>query len=379
MKLSVLQPNFATALSRVSKAVASRSTLPILANILLKAEDGKLTLSATNLEQAVSINIRAKVEKPGTVTLPAKTLVDWVSTLPADVVEMTLDAKRVNVALQCGKFKANIKGIDADEFPSIGSLPLISGEGVGMGVVCGQLRAAIQSVVFATATDEARIILTGVMLRAEGQTLTLAASDGFRVAERHVEIDKAFKKPYTAIIPARALAELARWLTGDEETVTLTAGDGRVWFTYGASVLMTQLLEGAYPAYQNIIPKGYTTRVVTDANSLRAILKATDVLAREAAHTTRLEVKPGSDVLPGTFAISATAAETGDGEGELSAAVEGAALVLGANSRFLQEALGVLETPQVALEFTGPNTPITLRPVGANGYVYVLMPMHLGK
>jgi DNA polymerase-3 subunit beta len=376
MKFSCLQENLAKGLSIVSRAVAARSTLPVLGNILLATDNGRLRLSATNLELGVTCWIGAKIEDEGAITLPAKTLVDLVNTLPQDTVSMALSARTQAVNLQCGRIKASIKGIDAAEFPQI---PLADiDESLQLNV--DDLRAMIGSVIFAAATDEARPILTGCLARIEGTRVTLAASDGFRVAERHAILSSPSPEPVMAVIPARALAELARVVTAQDPVyMQLPPGRGQVIFHHANVELVSQLIEGTFPAYQNIIPKGYKTRTVVSTEEFRKACKSSDIIAREAAHTTRIKVRPGEELTPGHVTISATAAETGDNVADLDATIEGDAVEIAFNVKYLVDVLNILDTPNVALETSTSTSPGVIRPVGREDYVYVVMPMHLGK
>lgn len=376
MKFTCLQENLAKGLSTVSRAVAARSTLPVLGNILLATDNGRLRLSATNLELSVTCWIGAKIEDEGAITLPAKTLVDLVNTLPQDTVQMSLSARTLAVNLQCGRIKASIKGIDAQEFPAIPMADI--DHAIQLNV--DDLRDMIGAVIFAAATDEARPILTGILARLEGTRMVLAASDGFRVAERTATLSSPVAEPITAIIPARALAELARAINADDPVyMDLPAGRGQVIFHHGNVELVSQLIEGAFPAYQNIIPKSYKTRAVVSTEDFRKACKSSDIIAREAAHTTRLKVKPGEELTPGHVTISATAAETGDNVADLDAAIEGDAVEIAFNVKYLVDVLNIISTPNVALETSVATSPGVIRPVGRDDYVYVVMPMHLGK
>ncbi|MBL8045232.1 MAG: DNA polymerase III subunit beta [Anaerolineales bacterium] len=376
MKFTCLQDNLAKGLSIVSRAVAARSTLPVLGNILLTTDNGRLKLSATNLELSVTCWIGAKIEDEGAITLPAKTLVDLVNTLPPDTVQVALSVRTQAVTIQCGRIKASIKGIDAQEFPAIPAADIDAAIQLNV----EDLRAMIGAVIFAAATDEARPILTGVLARIEGNKVTLAASDGFRVAERTAFLSNAVAEPVHAIIPARALAELGRVISADEPVyMHLPPGRGQVIFHHGSVELVSQLIEGAFPAYQNIIPKSYKTRSVVSTEEFRKACKSSDIIAREAAHTTRLKVKPGEELMPGHVTISATAAETGDNLAELDASIEGEAIEIAFNVKYLVDVLGIIDTPNVALETSTSTSPGVIRPVGREDYVYVVMPMHLGK
>jgi len=376
MKVSCLQENLAKGLGIVSRAVAARSTLPVLGNILLASDNARLRLSATNLELGITCWIGAKIEEEGSTTVPAKTLVDLVNTLPQDKVEMSLVVRTQTLNLSCGRVQANIKGIDAQEFPLIP--PANLDDALQLNVE--DFREMINHVIFAAATDEARPILTGVLAKIEGGQVTLAAADGFRLSLRTAHLSTPNAEPIQAIIPARALAELGRVITAEEPVfMSLPPGRGQVIFHHDSVELVSQLIEGAFPDYNNVVPKNYTTRTVMSTAEFRKACKTSDIFAREAAHTARLKIKPGSELTPGHVTISATAAETGDNVTELDATVDGGPIEIAFNVKYLVDVLNVLDTPNVALETSTSSSPGVIRPVGRDDFLYVIMPMHLGK
>ncbi len=376
MKLSCIQDNLAKGLSLVSRAVAARSTLPVLGNILLASDNGRLRLSATNLELGITCWIGAKIEEDGATTIPAKTLVDLVNTLPQDKVDLSLVVRTQTVNLACGRIHANLKGIDAQEFPII---PLADLD-TGLQLNVEDLREMIDQVIFAVATDEARPILTGILAKIDGGEMTLAAADGFRLAVRTAHLSSPVAGPITAIIPGRALAELGRVITAEAPVfMCLPEGRGQVIFHHENVELVSQLIEGAFPEYTNIIPKRYTTRTVMPTAEFRKACKTSDIFAREAAHTARLKVKPGDDLTPGHVTISASAAETGDNVAELDASVEGDPVEIAFNVKYLVDVLNAIDTPNVALETNTATSPGVIKPVGRDDYLCVIMPMHIGK
>jgi DNA polymerase-3 subunit beta len=379
MKVSCLQENLAKGLSVVSRAVASRSTLPVLGNILVATDNGRLRLAATNLELGITCWIGAKIEQEGATTVPAKTFVDLVNTLPQDKVELDLTERTQTLNLACGRTRAHIKGIDAQEFPLIPTADLGTADGrVELNV--DDFREMINQVTFAAATDEARPILTGVLARIDGGQLKLEAADGFRLAVRTAHLSAPSGAPVNAVIPARALAELARVITADEPVyLSLPTGRGQVIFHHGSVELVSQLIEGSFPDLTAVIPKNYTTRTVLPTDEFRKACRTSDIFAREAAHTARLKIKPGTDLTPGHVSISATSAETGDNVAELDATVDGAPIEIAFNVKYLVDVLNVISTPNVALETSAATSPGVIRPVGRDDYLYVAMPMHLGK
>ena len=377
MKLACKQENLAKGLSVVSRAVAARSTLPVLGNILLATDNGRLKLSATNLELGITCWIGAKIEEEGSTTVPAKTLVDLVNTLPQDDVHLELTLRTQTLNLVCGRTQAHIKGIDAQEFPLIPPADLEH----GLELNVEDFKEMINQVAFAAATDEARPILTGVLAKIDGSTLVLQAADGFRLAVRTAHLSNPAAEPINAVIPARALAELAR-IIGAEDPVymSLPPNRGQVIFHHGNIELVSQLIEGAFPDLNAVIPKSHTTRTIMPTDEFRKACRTSDIFAREAAHTARIKIKPGTDDTPGHVSISATSAETGDNVAEIDATVDGQAVEIAFNVKYLVDVLNVIDTPNVALETSAATSPGVIRPMGGNDeYLYVCMPMHLGK
>jgi DNA polymerase-3 subunit beta len=377
MKVSCLQENLAKGLSIVGRAVSPRSTLPVLGNVLLATDAGRLKLSATNLEVGINCWIGAKVEEEGATTVPARTFIDLVNALPSEQVDMELVVRTQTLNLRAGRSEANIKGIDAQEFPIV---PVPEGEG-SIPIESDVLRTAIEQVAFAAASDESRPILTGVLAKFEDSQLTLAAADGFRLAVRTVSLPQSIPDPFSIIIPARALIELGR-ISGEQEEavgITVTPTRNQVLFQLTNIVLVSQLIDGNFPDYRQIIPRDKTTDTVVDAAAFLKACKTAHIFARDAAHITRVHVKPGTELAPGHVIVSATSAETGDDVSELDASVDGEEIEIAFNVKYLIDVLSVVGTPQVALDTTTASSPGVIRPVGDEDYTHVIMPMHLGR
>jgi DNA polymerase-3 subunit beta len=377
MKVSCLQENLAKGLSVVGRAVSPRSTLPVLGNVLLATDAGRLKLSATNLEVGINCWIGAKVEEEGAITVPARTFIDLVNALPPDRVDMELVVRTQTLNLRASRSEANIKGIDAQEFPIV---PVPEGEG-GIPIEPDVLRTTIEQVAFAAATDESRPILTGVLAKFEDTQLTLAAADGFRLSVRVVSLPRPVPDPFSIIIPARALVELGR-ISGEQQepvVITVTPTRNQVLFQLTDIVLVSQLIDGNFPDYRQIIPRDHTTRTVMDTAAFLKACKTALIFARDAAHITRLHIKPGSELAPGHVIVSATSAETGDDVSELDASIEGEEIEIAFNVRYMIDVLSVAGAPQVALDTTMPSSPGVVRPVGDVDFTHVIMPMHLGR
>ena len=377
MKVSCLQENLAKGLSIVGRAVSPRSTLPVLGNVLLATDSGRLKLSATNLEVGVNCWIGAKVENEGAITVPARTFIDLINALPAERVDMELVERTQTLNIRAGRSESNIKGIDAQEFPIV---PVPEGDG-GISIEPDVLRQAIDQVAFAAATDESRPILTGVLTKFVESQLTLAAADGYRLSVRTVPLPRPVSDPFSIIVPARALTELGR-ISGDQKepvVVTVTPARNQVLFQLTDIVLVSQLIDGNFPDYRQIVPRERNTRTVMDAAAFLKACKTAQIFARDAAHIARLHVTPGSELAPGHVVVSATSAETGDDVSGMDASVEGEEIEIAFNVRYLIDVLSVVGTPQVELATTQASSPGVLRPAGDEDFTHVIMPMHLGR
>jgi DNA polymerase-3 subunit beta len=384
MKLSCLQQNLADGLNVVGRVVPGKSTLPVLSNVLLATDEGRLKLAATNLEMAMMVWVGAIVESEGAITLPARVLADWVSLLDRDQqIDLALNARNKKVHLSCARYESNVSGIDAEDFPPI---PTVE-EGTSVSLDAASLKDAVSQVAFAAAQDDSRPVLAGVLLRLEGGKLTLAAADGFRLAVRTVEIPEGAEQELNMIIPARALSELARVLPDEDgKLVQLAATPNRsqVLFKVGDIQMVSRLIEGQFPDYNRIIPPEAKTRALMPTRDLLQATKAASVFARDNSMIVRLQVTPAEEqqeLAMGKVVVSANSAEMGDNTGDLDASVDGEEQQVAFNGKYLREALEALNAPQVRLEITGPASPGILRPAGgeSNGYLHVIMPMHVAR
>lgn len=375
MKASVSQQQLAHGLSTVSRAVSPRSTLPVLANVLVATDEGRLRLSATNLELGISCWIGAQIQEEGSITVPARTFADLINALPNDNVTLTLNARTQTLNVRCGSSVTDIKGIDAQEFPPMPAPDL--SEGVDLNV--SDFKEMIQQVAFSASTDEARPILQGVLVNVNGSEISLAATDGFRISVRKALLANPANHAMTAIIPARALNELARIASDGNENVTmiLPPGRGQVLFHLKDAELVSQLIDGNYPDFKVIIPRGFKTHTIISTAAFLKACKQAEIIARESNNVIRMNISSRADA-PGLIEISAQSEETGSSEISVDATVDGPNLVIAFNVRFLREVLDVIHSPNVTLETNANNTPGMIKPVGNDDYVHVIMPMHLG-
>lgn len=363
-----MQENLARGLSVVSRAVSSRSTLPVLANVLLKTEDAGLKLTATNLEIGITYWVPGKIDEDGATTVPARLLTDLVNSLPAgDKVELEVKAGDT-LHVQAGRFRTHIKGIDAEEFPAIQT----AGERPTTRIAQNVLRRALAETAFAAASDEARPILTGVLARFEGDQLTLAAADNYRIAVKTVPILDAVPE-MSVVIPARALNELSRVLADVDDPVEVVIAGGRnqALFHLDGVDLVSRLIDGQFPNYQQVMPQAHATRAVLDREELLRAVRPAALIAHESANIVKLQI--GGDGETG-ITVSANA-EVGDHVGQVEAAVDGDETTIAFNARYLADVLTNVDAEQFALELNGPLSPGVFKPVGDDQYVHVVMPV----
>ncbi len=377
MKVSVLQENLAHGLSIVARVVSARSTLPVLANVLIATDEGRLRLSATNLELGITCWIGAKIDEEGSTTVPARTFSELVGTLSDKQVDISLNVRTQTLNVRCGGSNTDFKCIDAQEFPPM-PVPDLS-SGVPLNVT--DLREMIQQVAFAASTDEARPVLTGVQVIVTGNRITLSAADGFRLSIRKAELSSPVTRPINAVIPARALTELARIASdGDQQlTMVMPPGRGQVIFHMKDAELVSQLIEGSFPDLEQLIPRRYNTRTVLATTQFLKACKQAEIFAREGSHIARINVLGGGSLEPGRVEISGQSEETGSNQTDIDATIEGNPQLIAFNVRFLREVLDVIQTPNVALETTADTSPGVIRPVGEENFLHVIMPMHLGS
>ena len=373
MKLSCLQENLNWGLGIVGRAVASRTTLPITNNILLETDQSRLKLIATNLEMAISCWIGAKIEEEGTITVPAKLLTEFINSLPKDKVDITMAPKTKTISVHCARYEARISGMDAKDFPPIPSVD----QSISTSIDVEALRQAITQVVFAAASEESRPVLTGIDAKFDGSILTLAAADGFRLAVYKVTLIKPVSQKIEVIIPAKTLAELNRLMSDQEDPVEVTVNPNKsqILFKMKNIELVSQLIQGAFPQYEQLIPTSTGTKATVDATEFLRATRTAAIFARDGTGIVRLIIAPGGELTPGKMTISARSGEIGDDQGEIDATVQGNEAKIAFNGKYLVEVLSVLKEERVMLETSSPSSPGVIKPVGSDNYVHVVMPM----
>ncbi|HVU69663.1 MAG TPA: DNA polymerase III subunit beta [Ktedonobacteraceae bacterium] len=378
MKIICKQQDLNRGLSAVSHAVSSRSTLPILANILLATDHGRLKLSATNLEIGINCWVDAEIIEEGTTTVPAKLIADFVNSLPQAAVEITVPEDSHVMSVKGLRSSSNIKGMDAAEFPQI---PSNEGGEPPVLLEATLLKEMISEVAFAAADDDSRPVLTGVLVQVSDEKITFAAADAFRLAVRVAELPGDDHPRGDILIPARTLTELARILPGEGPVeMIVTPNRSQVLFHTANLDLVSRLIEGTFPNFRAIIPKESTTHAVVETKELAAAVKSASLFARDSSNIARVKINPsGEGQESGSITIEATAEDLGDNVSTVNATVDGPELQVIFNVKYLADVLSTIGTPEVALEATSATKPGVLKPVGSGDCTYVIMPMHMNR
>jgi DNA polymerase III subunit beta len=369
MKVSITAGNLGQSLQVVSRAVSSRTTLPILNNVLLQTDKSGLNLTATNLEIGIRQSVAAEVQEEGGITVPARLLTDFVSGLPDEPIDMTLDKKTQSLAVKSRRFNATIRGIDPADFP-----PVPSGvEGRKVNVDPSELKEAIEQTVIAASSDEGRPVLTGVYVQLNGGKATFAATDGHRLAVKTLAVEAEPGETDTIVIPARALSELSRILKGGDDGIEVTVGaqKNQVFFKAHDIELMSRLIEGTYPNYQQVIPKDSTTTITAKTQDLLFTTKMVSLFSKDAANVIKFKAEGGQ------LTVTANTSEVGQNVSTVDAKIEGQDLQVAFNSKYLLDVLGIIGSEEVQLGFTGPLNPGLIRPVGKDNYLYIIMPVRV--
>lgn len=361
MNLQVTQENLNRALGSVSRVANSRGTLPILANVLIKTSSNRLSLAATNLDIAVTHYIGAKVKEEGSITVPARLMQDFVSSLPDGVIDMNLEGTKLHVTTE--QYNSVVNGIVADDFPV---MPGIT-DGKKWSIDGAALKKGLQQVVFAASTDETRPVLTGVLFQSTGNKLSLAATDSYRLAEKQIG---SVKEEVRLLVPASAIQDLLRAIGDSDEKVIVTHDDQQVLFQAGDIELVTRLVDGKYPDYKKLIPEKFATEARLKRDDFVNVTKVSSLFARESAGSVTIEVDEKTKKL----SIRSVASQLGENTATAEAKVSGSGSIT-LNSRYLLDGLSALSGDEVVFGFNGKLEPTLLKSPEADDYKHIIMPL----
>jgi DNA polymerase III subunit beta len=360
IKASLVLEKLKAAMAGVERVVNSRSALPILNHVLIKADSNGVELAATDLEIGVRFFLGGKVEQEGAVTVPGRTLISLINSLRGETV--ALSCRNNILTVVCGESRAKINSLPADEFPVI---PQVEG-GQAVKMRTSDFRDLVSQVDFAASRDESRPILTGVAMTSDGSSLTLAATDSFRLSESIAS--KALGAAFSVVVPAKTLQEAKR-SAGDAEETEMRVGDTQVMFVWPHATLVSKILEGEYPNYKQIIPKEHTTRVEVDVSELLDLLKTASVFSLEVSNNVKLVF--GDDSLE----VTSESSQVGNFNAKIPATVEGDTNEISFNVKYLIDGLSSFDTPRCVIEATTKTAAGVFRPTGEEGRLYLVMPL----
>ncbi|MCL6518940.1 MAG: DNA polymerase III subunit beta [Armatimonadetes bacterium] len=365
MKAICARKDFYEGVQTVSRAIAGRSALPILNNVLIKSEDGHLRLVAFDLELGMQSVIPATIETEGALTVPARVLAEVLATLPDLDVVLSVDENN-SVNLKCEKSDYTILGLPPEEFPALPDVP----DDQSFEITQAALRNMIKQTIFAVSPDESRAILTGVLLVLKGDEIRLAATDSHRLAIRTSPVANA-KGETSCIIPGRALNELGRMLGEEDTPVKVAISESQIKFTVGDVTMVSRLIEGQFPNYERVIPTACQRKLTMPAEGLLSRIRRASIVARENAN--RVILKTEGDKLM----VTAESGDVGKAYEEIEIVKEGDDIEIAFNAKYLIDFLSALDTEGVSFELNGPLEPGLLRQVGKEDYIYVVMPMQI--
>lgn len=361
MKLIVTQENLSRALSSVSRVASSRASLPILSNVLLKTSNNRLLVAATNLDIAITETIGAKVTKEGAITVPARLMQDFVGSLPAGNLELEVVDNKLK--LKADRFDSTIHGISPEEFPV---MPVIDG-GTMVEFTSAEMRQTLSQVLFTASSDEARPVLTGVYFKGADNTLFIAATDSYRLAEKTLKKNVG---EMSLLVPAQSLSELLRALKDDQSIMSVTYDNQQAHFAVSGIEIVTRLVDGNYPDYKKLLPKKFETTALLSRKSLHEITKVSSLFAREAAGSVTLSI----DVAKNEVSIRSIASQIGDNTAVAEAEVSGDAEIT-LNSRYILDALQAFEGDRIQINVNGKLDPCVLTDPDDTSYLHVVMPV----
>lgn len=364
MELSVTQENLSKALSATSRVASHKTQLPILSNILLRTDNNRLLVAATNLEIATTQHIGAKIAKPGSITIPAKLVAEFVASLPKGPVELKVKDDHLHIA--AGGFNSVINGIASDDFPELPTIDETSS--VQYSISTDDFKQAVSQTILTASSDSTRPVLTGVYWHSHEGHLYLAATDGYRLSEKRLVETKS---DVAAIIPTSSLQEVLRTITDETSEVELLFDETQVRFRAGDSEVTSRLIDGNFPDYRQLIPKTSETSIVIDKAEFVRITKIAGLFARESGGSVTLS----ADKEKSALAIHSIASQLGENTSESTAEITADGQVT-LNSRYLADALSVVTGDKVEFRFSGKLSPCVLSTAGGDSdYQHVIMPL----
>lgn len=363
MKITCPKERLLSAISNVQGAVSPRTTLPILANVLVEAEEGMLTLTATDLDIGIQYKIPVDVAEPGSTTLPAKRLFGIIRELPEGNVEMGVNSTHVAV-ITSGNAYFRVMGLSKEEFPKLPEFP----ESKTFELPQALLKEMINKTSYAMCHDESRYVLNGIYLLARSNKVIMVATDGRRLAfiEKHADLPKGTE--IEAIIPSKTVQELVK-LLGSEGVVSMALAKNQIAFKIPNCIFISRLVEGSYPNYKQVIPEGLEQKITLNKEEFLSAVKRSTLVANDRSNSIKL------NFIPQRLIISANTPDVGESRESINIPYEGKEIEIAFNPNFIIDALRNLEDQDVLIEVTDGANPGIIRT--GPGFLYVIMPMRL--
>ncbi|MFA7244269.1 MAG: DNA polymerase III subunit beta [Patescibacteria group bacterium] len=363
MKATILQSNFSKAINVVSRVVGTRTTLPVLNNILLSIDKGKIKLSATDLEVAITTQVIGKIDDSGKVTIPARLLSDFVHNNSDE--QISIETKDLSVNLRSDRFEATIQGIDADEFPTIPDMD----KDAFCELAGKDLIDVLKKVTISAANDETRPVLAGVYMKFEGKSAIFAATDSYRLSEKKIALSKEVEKK-EIIVPARTMNELLRILSGEMvEKVKLIAEENQISFVVADTQIVSRLIEGNFPNYEQIIPKSSKINVKAPTSETLSAIKMSALFAKDMANNIKIICnKDGMTVKSATTGAGSTTSH-------VKANVSGGEIEVSFNARYLLDVINILPDEDIVLSFNDEASAGVIKSEKDKEFVYLVMPL----
>ncbi len=368
MRFTISREKLLEGLQAVTAAVPAKTTLPVLANLLVETTERGIRLSATDLDIAVSTEVVADVESPGAITIPAKKLSEIARELPPSPVKIAASGEQ-RVTLECGRSKFKLLGLPRDEFPSFPSVRFNE----SWRVKSGELQKLIKHTSFAVSTEESRPILNGVLWELREDKMRMVSTNGHRLAKMELPVESSTAPPGDLIVPPKALDQVQRLFPAEEE-LEIARGDNHLGFRSPFTSVFTRLVEGPYPNYEQVIPKDNDRYCLADKAALISALKRMSVIASDQTHRIKMSFNAGM------LKFSVTTPDLGEAQDELPVQYTGDQLDIGFNATYLLEILRYMPTEQVRLTFKAPERAATIEPEGWDDpakYLCLVMPLRL--
>ncbi|UCF20164.1 MAG: DNA polymerase III subunit beta [Gemmatimonadota bacterium] len=365
MKVTVTRENFQRGLSAVAATIPTRTTLPVLSNILVETVEDRLRVRGTDLDISVSVQTPAEVERQGAITVPAKKIADIAKELPDQPVQLQSEGGRV--AVVCGKSRFRLNSLPSDEYPSFPEIPFEK----GWKLRSGELQRLSAHTSFAVSSEETRPVLNGVLWQLRGDEMRMVATNGHRLAKMVVKVGGTASGEDDLIVPPKALQQVER-LFDSEDELEIARSESHLGFRSERTEVYTRLIEGPYPNYEQVLPKDQDKECLADRAALTAAIRRVAIVASDQTHRVKLSFSAEN------LGLTVQTPDLGEAEDEMPVSYKGSPLEIGFNAQYLLDVLRYMGSEEVKITLSAPERPATFQPVGGeDDYVTLVMPLRL--